>query len=388
MERVTIDAAKATAEENLSTGRTMSLGRRRFIKVLLASLACWLSLAPVLGLQWWANALPMSDHPSFTTMVGLAFSTYLAFALLTPVLFAIVLLWPIQKPHVILRVLLYAVGTVLFILVVEAVRVIVLPPWDVGAQHFMPRAFSTYWALVTSRFADCTTAYLMILVAAHALSLHDRTRRQQVEQSDLRRDLAESELQTLKTQLHPHFLFNTLQGISALTEENPALAKRMIVALGDLLRAALKHSSVDLIPLGTEMQFVNAYLELEGMRLGDRLKLDMNISRRARECLVPQMILQPLVENAIVHGVANSRVGGWVEISSEVNDEKLRLRITNSVSARAVRGTGVGLRNTRARLEHLFPGDASLMFRLIEPEVAECLVVLPVLRGSSACTAS
>jgi sensor histidine kinase YesM len=359
-----------------------------FGKRLLWSSACWLSLAPVMALQWWSNALSMHSPVTLPTYTLIALSSYLAYAMLTPVLFAIVHRWPIEPGSVWLRVTLYVLGSVAFILIAQGVRSLVLPPWDVEAQAFMPRAISTYYSLVTSRFADCVTAYLMILIAAHAFELHDRTRLQQIEHSELQRNLAENELQLLKTQLHPHFLFNTLQGISALTEADPIRAKQMIVALGDLLRAALKHSTVDVVTLATEMDFVDAYLELERMRLGARLKVDIKIPRGVREYLVPQLILQPLVENAIVHGVANSRMGGWIQISSEVNDEQLRLRILNSVSPRPIRGTGLGLRNTRARLEHLYPNDASLTFRLTEDGAAESLIVLPALKGSVACTAS
>ena len=189
----------------------------------------------------------------------------------------------------------------------------------------MPRNFESIYGLMISRFAETLTMYVLIVWAGHAYELHDRSRIQAIEQSELKRTIAESELQMLKTQLHPHFLFNTLQGISSLTEENPKLAKQMVVALGDLLRAALKHSSVDLVSLQTEMEFVSAYLDLEKMRLGDRLTVRTQLSADAREYLVPQLVLQPLVENAIVHGIANSRNGGWIQISSELNEQHLRL---------------------------------------------------------------
>lgn len=358
-----------------------------FARKLLWSSACWLALAPVLGLQYWSNARSMHVPVGLGTYTLIALSSYVAYAILTPFLFLIVQRFPIEAGSVWVRTASYIFGGVVFIFVAQAVRCILVPPWNVELQAFMPRNLGTYHALVSSRFADCITAYLMIVIAAHAFALHDRTRLQQIEHSELERNLAENELQLLKTQLHPHFLFNTLQGISTLTEEDPGRAKRMIVALGDLLRAALKHSSADVVTLATEMELVDAYLELERMRLGDRLTVKIDISRRAQDYLVPQLILQPLVENAIVHGVADNRNGGWVEISSEVNDEQLRLRVLNSVSPRTRPGSGFGLRNIRARLEHLFPDDASLTFQVTEKGVAESLIVLPALKGNAGCTA-
>jgi LytS/YehU family sensor histidine kinase len=280
-------------------------------------------------------------------------------------------------------------GGGIFVVIIPALRCIFLPPWDAYDQQFLPRSLETFYGLLSSRFADYTLGYVLIIAAAHAFEFHDRTRRQEIEQSELRRTLAESELQMLKTQLHPHFLFNTLQGISSLTQENPGLAKQMTIALGDLLRAALQHSSTDLIPLDREIAFVNAYLDLEKMRLGERLQVRMNVSQTALQCLVPQLLLQPLVENSIVHGIANTREGGWLEISSELNEEHLRLRVENSVAASATRGTGLGLRNTRSRLRNLYADDASLTFRITPRGTAEALIIIPALRGSAAkCTAS
>lgn len=326
----------------------------------------------------------MAVHPSLLTFLIIVFSIYFSFALTTPLLFWIVRQWPIKKPWVVSRVALFLVGGALFVVTIAALRCILLPPWDPYGQQFLPRNWETFNALLASRFADYLLGYILIIAAAHAFEFHDRTRLQEVEHSELRRTLAESELQMLKTQLHPHFLFNTLQGISSLTQEDPRLAKQMTIALGDLLRAALKHSSMDLVTLDTEMEFVDAYLDLEKMRLGDRLQVRIKIAQAARQCLVPQLLLQPLVENSIVHGIANNREGGWIEITSELNDEHLRLRLENSVGASAPGGTGLGLRNARSRLQHLYAEDASLTFRVTEQGTAEALIVIPVLRGSAA----
>jgi two-component system LytT family sensor kinase len=364
---------------------------KRLAKTYFWSIVCWSALSPFLAIQWWlnSNSSGMKEYYPLRRFLLMVFSNYLSLALLTPVLFLIIRRWPIRKPYAVRRGAMYLLGAIPFMAVVPGIRSLILPPWDVTAGQWMPRTFESFYGLMISRFAETLIMYVLIVWAGHAFELHDRSRIQAIEQSDLKRAVAESELQMLKTQLHPHFLFNTLQGISSLTEENPRLAKQMVVALGDLLRAALKHSSVDLVSLQTEMEFVSAYLDLEKMRLGERLTIRVHISAEARECLVPQLLLQPLVENAIVHGIANSRSGGWVEIRSELNEQHLRLRVENSTSEKAFHGAGVGLTNTRARLAHLYMEDASLTFGLTPRGSAEAVVVIPVLKGSmAACTTS
>jgi two-component system LytT family sensor kinase len=139
-------------------------------------------------------------------------------------------------------------------------------------------------------------------------------RREELEKTELQEALAESELQSLKSQLHPHLLFNTLHGLSTLIETDRGLVRLMILRLSDLLRTTLEHGAADLVSLEKELEFARAYLDLEKMRLDGRLEVHWKIDDGTGRVLVPQLILQPLVENAIVHGVSCSREGGWVEI--------------------------------------------------------------------------
>jgi sensor histidine kinase YesM len=179
-------------------------------------------------------------------------------------------------------------------------------------------------------------------------------------------------------QLHPHFLFNTLHGISTLIDADRNSAKTMVIKLSGLLRTALERSS-DLIQLGDELTIVREYLDLEKMRLGARLRVGWSIDPDTQQMLVPQLILQPLVENAIRHGVACSREGGWVEIASRRRSGVFELRIRNSVGGKRPAGTGVGLRNTEARLRYLYSDDASFSFTLAEDQTATARLFLPAL---------
>jgi LytS/YehU family sensor histidine kinase len=158
----------------------------------------------------------------------------------------------------------------------------------------------------------------------------------------------------------------------------------MIVKLSNLLRTALDRDNSDLIPLEGELRFVKEYLDLEKMRFGSRLKIEWQIAPETSRLLVPQMILQPLVENAIRHGVSSSREGGWVEVATSASNGTLNIRVRNSVGGETSNGTGVGLRNVEARLKYLYSGDASLRLTVSEDRTASASLVLPALNSQPA----
>jgi LytS/YehU family sensor histidine kinase len=162
-------------------------------------------------------------------------------------------------------------------------------------------------------------------------------------------------------QLQPHFLFNTLHSISALMHRDVEAADRMLTRLSDLLRLTLESASTPEVPLSRELDFLDAYLEIQQTRFEERLEVVRDIDPLALDALVPNLLLQPLVENAIRHGVANRTTGGRVEISARRENGRLTLSVRDDgpgLSPNA--GQGVGLSNTRARLEHLYGEAQSL----------------------------
>jgi sensor histidine kinase YesM len=179
-------------------------------------------------------------------------------------------------------------------------------------------------------------------------------------------------------------LFNTLHGISTLIDSDPKVAKAMIVRLSNLLRAALKHASSDLAPLQEEIGFIQAYLDIEKLRLGKRLVVRFAIDPATSQMLVPQLILQPLVENAIVHGVSCNREGGWIEIATQQDDGAFEIQIRNSVGGDGRKGVGLGLQNTATRLKYLYTGEASFSFLIGNDKTATARLVLPALRSLGA----
>jgi LytS/YehU family sensor histidine kinase len=222
-----------------------------------------------------------------------------------------------------------------------------------------------------------------IVIAAHAYRYLEKVRDHELEISRHEQALAASQLQTLTMQLQPHFLFNTLHGISTLIDRDGESAKAMIVSLSRLLRRALELSGSDLIPLQEELTFINEYLDLEKMRFGPRLEVTQSIEPDTLPILVPQMILQPLVENAIRHGIAGSREKGWIKIVSRQSDSGLELVVNNSIGDTRRPGKGVGLKNTESRLKHLYSNEATFSFEMNGDRVATASISIPPLGSGS-----
>jgi two-component system LytT family sensor kinase len=192
-----------------------------------------------------------------------------------------------------------------------------------------------------------------------ALEVYRRYREREVRASALESQLARARLQALRGQLHPHFLFNTLNTISALVARDPRAADRMIERLGELLRRTLDDDGTPEVRLEEELRFLDGYLEIERTRFRDRLTVVTRVDPRARDARVPSLILQPLVENAIRHGIAPRAGPGRIEILAECDHARLRLSVRDDgpgVAAGAATGrtAGVGLANTRARLRQLY----------------------------------
>jgi two-component system LytT family sensor kinase len=354
---------------------------RQTLKALTISFVVWTAIAIAIAYQLYLNYLSVRPNTRFIAVLRLPLVRGLVYALLTPPLFYIVQRYPISRRNPALRSLLYTLGFVSFDVAYASVRMLIMPPYDPNNERWTHRSWEGLFGLMIGTFADQLTMYVAILLAAHAWALFRRDRKQELEKLDLQRALATSELQMLKMQLHPHFLFNTLHGIATLTETDASTAKQMIVKLSTLLRSALDHSSSDLVPLRTELAFVQDFLDLEKMRLGERLRVHVLCAPETGGMLVPQLLLQPVVENAIVHGIACCREGGWLQIETSVVEKRLEIRIRNSRRESSAPGTGLGIHNTCARLRHLYGDDAQFALRFPDASIAEAVITLPALGG-------
>jgi two-component system sensor histidine kinase AlgZ len=209
-----------------------------------------------------------------------------------------------------------------------------------------------YQSHATAVFAGGVLLYLLAVSFHYTLLALDATRRAEQQSTELRVLARESELRALKAQVHPHFLFNSLNSISALTATDPARAREMCILLAEFFRKSLSVGEKDQIALEEELAVTRAYLAIEGLRMGSRLVVHESVDEASRKCQVPPLLLQPLVENAVRHGVATCAEGGTLQLQALCDGERLSVRIENPYDPEspARPGVGLGLKNVRQRL--------------------------------------
>ncbi len=275
----------------------------------------------------------------------------------TPVIMAVDRRLPAARDAILRRVLYHLplsfLFTTLYVYALEgASKLMGLPNAFAFSLHPLQAAFggSFHWF------------YLVYWLIAGMYAAYDYakvSRERQVRTAELERLFAESRLNTLRSQLHPHFLFNTLNAISAHVERDPRTARRMLEQLGGLLRLSLEHADEQEIPLQKELAFLHQYLALQKVRFEDRLDIEMSIEPATLTCLAPTFVLQPLVENAIKHGIASRTARGLVRISAWRENSTLRLQVFDDGPGlpdgwNLETHQGVGLCNTMERLVHLY----------------------------------
>lgn len=197
-----------------------------------------------------------------------------------------------------------------------------------------------------------------IVAAWYAVTYYRDLQERRLETAELATLLQQAQLQALRSQLNPHFLFNTLHSIAELVHENPRLAEQMLLRLSELLRKALHSSGAPEVSLAEELDFVKGYLEIEQLRLGDRLSVSWDIAPDALTARVPSLLLQPLIENAIQHGIAPSTRPGALAIRARRDGDCFEVQVHDNGPGLAVNGSdrrgGIGLANTSDRLQRLY----------------------------------
>jgi hypothetical protein len=230
----------------------------------------------------------------------------------------------------------------------------------------------------------CSAAVGYFVRTVYQLRAHERrAARLALQKSQLEAGLNQAQLEVLRAKLNPHFLFNSLQNISVLTGQDPATASRMLTRLGELLRAVLRSDSSPESTLRDELELTEAYVSLEQLRFGDRLRVVFEVAPDVRSALVPCFVLQPLIENAIVHGLRGVRKCGLITVSASATDDELVLRVVdNGVGLRSARPesmrVGVGLGSTRERLALMYPDRHSCVLRELEQGGTEVRISLPL----------
>ena len=261
--------------------------------------------------------------------------------------------------------------------------------WLLGWNaELWPALWPVLLANVRSGFGASLFVYATIVAVWYAQDYYRACRRRELQGLELEARLARAQLQALKTQMRPHFLFNTLHAISGLMLTDSRGARAMMARLSELLRLSLDSDGVQEVPLHQELDFLRLYLDLQQMRFRDRLTVQLDLSADAMEAMVPKLLLQPLVENALQHGLADRATPGRIEIHTERDRQMVRLQVRDNGPGLPNGGIGllqerIGVGNTRARLQHLY--GSRHRFELTNVAEGGCLVTVEIpLRVSAA----
>jgi anti-sigma regulatory factor (Ser/Thr protein kinase) len=311
-------------------------------------------------------------HYRFLPLLRNVFISFSYVALLAPFIVQFARKYPIAKGtwkknlvrHMIAAVI-FTAGHTAWMILLEIPQT----PKDVMPLTLKYWSSLTLWALNQDAF----DTYGTLVALAHVWMYYERVRDREIRASQLEGQLATTQLAMLKLQLQPHFLFNTLNAISALMHKNVYSAQEMLSRLSDLLRVSLDNVAVQEVPLKSEIEFIRNYLHIEQVRFQDRLSVTMDIDPETLDAMVPNMVLQPLVENSIRHGIARSSGPGTIDIESTRLNGLIRIAVRdngpglptpmnghthgngNGSGIGRTKG-GLGLANTRARLQQLY-GD-------------------------------
>lgn len=288
-------------------------------------------------------------------IIGL--SDWYIWALIAPVVIAAGRRFPIDRQRWISHGILHLLGSCLAALTTAWIiyPIMLYFAWEEGSLDFRFR----FTQLLAAHAHLYLIVYWSALGIGHAFDFYAKYRDRVIESARLESRLAEARLQTLKSQLDPHFLFNTLNAVTALIRKKPDAAETMLARLGDLLRLSLDSSDSNEVALRDELAFIEPYLDIQRLRLGDRLSVRIDVDPDALDAMVPTLMLLTLVENAIRHGIEPRTQAGKIEIRAARDGNLLLLEVRDDgvgFAHGSANGKGVGLANTRARLAYLY-GD-------------------------------
>ncbi|MBW3660785.1 MAG: histidine kinase [Gemmatimonadetes bacterium] len=285
------------------------------------------------------------------------FPFWYLWALLTPLAIWVARRLPLDGPRRWRNAFLHLITATLFSFThltvgLVIIRAVIPGPPERSYWEALPYFFRNYYEFDV-------LVYGAVVGATYAFDYYRRSRRDALRAAELEVRLAHAHLQALKMQLQPHFLFNTLHAVSSLMDRDVKAARRMLARLSDLLRLTLETQGIHEIPLERELGYLDLYLDIERERFPDRLVVEFDVATEALEAMVPNLILQPLVENAVRYGVASRPEGGTVSVAAWREGGRLQLRVRDDGRGPSREGggvvrTGVGLGNARARLEELY----------------------------------
>ena len=356
-----------------------------FYRMSLKQFLFWLVVWTIIGIVLAQTEIANAKHSGFTGSDwqpwSWAFTAVYAYALVTPIIIYFCYLWSFDKGQIIRTstklLLLYLPITLAFITLMLGLRYLVY--WLMLGEAFphdeilsvyiyeFPKSFSFYFAVI---FAAYTKIYQL------------KAQQEQINAAKLHGELLDARLEVLQHQLQPHFLFNTLNLISSTMYQNVDKADSIITRLADLLRYSLATQQKPFVTLQQELDAMKSYLEIAQLRFGERISTELQISPEAQSVMIPVMLLQPLLENAVKYGIEPSDNGGSILLCANIGDNNIVISIVNSLHQQSIYSSsfGIGLENTKKRLKYLYQDKASLSLSKIAEDKIELVIILPVER--------
>lgn len=365
----------------------------RYLGLLSFAIVCWCGvIALESGYVFISDAAGGEILPAAHYFVWASFNWF-ELALLTPLIYNIGQRYPVTGACWSRNILSPHALACLGCLVAQAMCR-GLAGWLYTRTHELPASAAVLAvAWVRDRGLLAFLSYWIIVFIAGFAHLREEARQRELHQAQLETRLASAELGKLRMQIQPHFLFNTLQAAITLVQDDPLAAEDVLLRLSGLLRISLDQMDSNEIPLARELEFLDLYLGIQRRRFGERLSVDIHAQPATLALLVPTLILQPLVENAIRHGIGKHKGQECIEVFANPQRDGLQIEVWNSNSvvdepSERIFQRGVGLRNTRARLEHLYGPAASLILRPLARGGAAAIVFMPARLSSPAETHS
>jgi two-component system LytT family sensor kinase len=323
--------------------------RRRWLRWILA-FGGWTCVALFFASQTYLSYRSAGGQAHTAIILKLNLGSWYLWGLLAPGIIWLARRVPLEREH-------WARGSTIHL--IAGIGVALLKWWldNLFRQHTLGLPLGLPLVLV---FQSNLLTYAILVTATQGYLYYERFRQGELRSAELTAQLAQAELQALRMQLHPHFLFNTLNSIATLIHKDPDAADRMTARLSDLLRLTLENVGVQEAPLAQELEFLERYLDIERIRFSDRLVVRIEAAPETLDASTPYLILQPLVENAIRHGIAARSSPGCIIVRAARDGDMLVLEVKDDgpgILSAASSKNGIGISSTRARLEKLY-GDA------------------------------
>ncbi|HUP90388.1 MAG TPA: histidine kinase [Longimicrobiales bacterium] len=346
-------------------------------RVWIAGFAIWTLLALLGALQ------NISTNRAFAPNISLDYSwifvrsfwSWYSCALFTPWIIWLTRRFRFERQHLARNIVIHLAGFVAFLFVKANIFVYVGHSARLISQNFTAKQ-----EFIADAFS-LLIMYWTVVAVWYAWEYYNRFRERELSASRLETQLMQVRLEALRAQLHPHFLFNALNALSTLIHKDANAADEMVIRIGDLLRQTLDANAPQEVPLREELETLERYLAIMRIRLGERLQVSVDVDAAAADVMVPNMILQPLVENALRHGIGQKTDSGKLVIRGHIVAEELELEVVDD-GAGPPRDLveGVGLTNTRERLAQLYNGRHTLEIMPITPRGTSVRVTIPCAR--------